>query len=177
MSSRPSNPSAHQDNSPLVKVMIDQPRLAKATDGVLLAIPSGWTRSALVTFTNERQGEDGLSVVVRRECVDPRVSLKSCVDSLLVELARVLPGFVLDEHSEGVSIGSRSAECIIYTWVTMGVRYRQVHHCAQDIPGNMVHITLSCAEKYSKKNDDLFSQILSSVTFAEPDMSVPYLGR
>jgi hypothetical protein len=143
-----------------------QDNLVNAGEGVKLAVPPNWRRNAIVVFSNGQEGEQGASVVVRRETLDPRITLQQYMDGLLVELARTLPDFALiDRRSR--TLGGEPAVEFLYTMSARGVDYEQRQVCALDVPGSVLSIVVSATKKQARNFQDQWDQILASVVLTE----------
>lgn len=143
-----------------------QDNLVDAGEGVKLAVPANWRRNAIVVFSNGQEGEQGATVVVRRETLDPRITLQQYGDGLLVELARTLPDFALiDRRSR--TLGGQPAMELLYTISARGVAYEQRQVIALDVPGTVMSIVVSSTKQQARKFSDQWDQILASVVLTE----------
>ena len=137
------------------------PELVNAGDGLLLAIPLNWRRNAVVVFSTENEGAKGASVVVRRESLDPRITLQQYTDGVLVELARTIPGFTLIDR-RGRPIGGENAISLIYTFQASGTNHVQTQTCLIDQVGSVLSIVTSSTREHAQDYDELFEQILNT---------------
>lgn len=139
-----------------------QDSLVDAGEGVKLAVPADWKRNAIVVFANGQEGENGASVVVRRETLDPRITLQQYSDGLLVELARTLPEFALIDR-RGRTLGGQPAMEFMYTMTARGIEYEQRQIVALDVPGTVLSLVLSSTKKQARGFQDQWDAILASV--------------
>jgi len=138
--------------------------------GVLsMSIPQGWQRGTITAFTNGVEGEGGASVVVRTESLDPRTSLGSYIDQVIVELARTLPSFSLLAR-DSTTIGGEPAQILEFIWVARGVSYLQTHTCALPCAGEVVCIVTSTSQDVAGEHKEVFEHVRSTLNFvkAEP---------
>jgi len=146
---------------------MDTRELINAGDGLKLAIPLTWKRNAVVAFSNGHEGEEAASVVVRRESLDPRITLQQYADSVLIELARTLPTFTLMERRQR-TLGGEPAVEMIYTLTARGDEYEQRQTCTLDIPGSVLSVVLSSTKKHARDAQPLWESILASATLYPP---------
>lgn len=136
-----------------------------AGEGMFLPIPRGWGKKALVAFTNGIEGEEGASVVVRVESIDPRTKLSRFVDGLMIELAKSLPGFSLIERRDA-RLGGQPALELEFTWMAQGVCYRQTHTNVMFAPGQVACVITSASQKRTAEFKETFDAVLRGVRFA-----------
>ncbi len=134
-------------------------------EGMFLSIPRGWGKKALIAFTNGIEGEEGASVVVRVESIDPRTKLSRFVDGLLIELAKTLPGFALIERRDA-KLGGQPALELEFTWMAQGVCYRQTHTNMMFAPGQVVCVITSASQRRSDQFKQTFEAVLQGVRFS-----------
>lgn len=137
---------------------------ARAGELLSLSVPRGWQQRSLVAFTNGSDGPEGASIVVRTEPVDPRTSVAQYTDTLLVELARTLPGFALLARRQ-CEIGGLPGHELEFTWMAQGVCYQQIHACVQNAPGHIVCIITSAAQQRNQLYGDVFASVLRGISF------------
>lgn len=141
--------------------------LVNAGEGVKLAIPPTWKRNAMVVFSNGQQGESGASVLIRRETLEPRITLQHYMDGLLVELARSVPEFALIERRSR-TIGGQPAGEFVYTFTAKGEAYEQRQIVTLDIPGSVLSIVMTSTLKKSSDFYDQWEKILGSAVLTPP---------
>jgi len=141
--------------------------LVNAGEGVKLAIPPTWKRNAMVVFSNGLEGEMGASVIVRRETLEPRITLQQYMDGLLVELARSVPDFALLERRSR-TLGGQPAGEFVYTLAARGETYEQRQIVALDIPGSVLSIVMSSTRKKASDFYDQWEKTLASVVLTPP---------
>ncbi len=156
--------------------MIAQEYLVNAGEGLRLAVPPDWKRSAVVVFSNGHDGEEGASVVARRESLDPRIGLQQYMDGLLVELARTLPAFSLLERRQRTISGASAGE-FIYILTAKGMEYQQRQICVIDAPGSVLSLVLSSGRKRAPDFSDLWEQILDSATLVPIGPAAGHVGE
>jgi len=145
--------------------MSDSPELINAGEGVTLAVPRDWTRTAIVVFANGGSGQDVASVVVRRESLDPHITLQQYTDHMLVELARTLPSFELQAR-EARELSAHPAMELRYTLTTRGESHQQRQVCAVDRPGSVLSLVFSSGATHAQAYEPVWEQMLASVIIA-----------
>lgn len=141
--------------------------LVNAGEGVKLAIPAHWRRNAVVVFSNGIEGAQGASVVVRRETLEPRITLQQYMDGLLVELARSVPEFAFIERRSR-TLGGHPAVEFIYTMSTRGEAYEQRQVCALDIPGSVLSFVLTTRKDQALSFLEQWEKIVASAVLTPP---------
>lgn len=141
--------------------MSESPELIHAGEGVTLAVPRDWTRTAMVVFANGQRGQDVASVVIRRESLDPRVTLQQYTDQMLVELARTVPSFTLqDRRARG--LGGHAAIELRYALTTQGESHQQRQVCAIDRLGTVLSLVFSSGAVHAEEYDPVWEQMIES---------------
>ncbi|WAS91654.1 DcrB-related protein [Nannocystis punicea] len=141
--------------------------LVNAGEGVKLAIPANWRRNAVIAFSNGLEGEQGASVVVRRETLEPRITLQQYMDGLLVELARSVPEFAFIDRRSRTLAGHPAVE-FLYTMSARGEAYEQRQVCALDIPGSVLSIVLTTRKSQATGFSEQWEKILASLVLGPP---------
>lgn len=137
-----------------------------ADNRVTLSIPHDWRRSSITIFSNGQDGRDTAAVVVRREAIDPRMSLEQHVDTMLVDLARSIPYFtILDRRQR--SMGDQCGIELIYTLKTKDIVHLQRQFCLIDTPGTVLTLTASSAQERARDWAELFDEIIGSLAVSE----------
>lgn len=147
--------------------MNPQDHLVNTGEGVRLAIPPNWRRNAVVVFSNGQEGEEGASVVVRRETLEPRVTLEQYMDGLLVELARTLPEFAILDRRRRM-LDDKPALEFLYTLTAKGTEYEQRQICTLDMAGSVLSIVMSSTKKQARSYQVLWEGVLDSVILTQP---------
>lgn len=145
-------------------------------EGLSLPIPHDWRRSAAIAYSNGEEGDQGISVVVRRESLDARVTLGEYSDNALVELARTMPEFALVERRT-CEIDQRPAMEIRYTLKVQGKDYYQRQLYVLDIPGSVLIISSTVLASEAENHAEFFDNLISGARLARPGSRPPESAR
>ena len=131
-------------------------------DGVSVGVPAHWRRSALVVLSTGDEDE-AVSVALRRETLDPRVTLASYVDTMLIELARTIPRFSLLRRSDR-TISGLPASGLSYELSLRGTDYEQMTLNVLDRPGSVLTLIASAPVAKMPAYREQLEEVLQSVT-------------
>ncbi|NUQ76721.1 MAG: DcrB-related protein [Polyangiaceae bacterium] len=130
-------------------------------DALQIDVPASWREDNVTIFSNGGSGESAVSLVLRREPVDPRTTLSMYVDLQLVELAKSLPAFNLINR-ENVTVGGTQGSQLTYRWVVQGVSYSQMQVIARASPQTMICIMTSSSTRNAQEWLQEFKSIVGS---------------
>lgn len=130
-------------------------------------IPASWREESVTIYSNGSAGDDAVSVVVRREIVDPRTTSSMYADIQLVELAKALPAFALINRSD-IQVANMRGIRLHYSWVVQGVQYKQTQTIFRDSAKSAICVIMTSSPKAVRNWNDDFAMIVGSIRVFEP---------